>query len=305
MTLGGSGVAAGCSQCWAAASPRSELSSLPQQAWKDSPVNMIPERIGVTWARRVSFARLPELPRSPRPAVCAPTVVPALECRGVWTRREGALLFAASSAGGAARAPSGVCGADVLLYTCLSPGQAPVKLSLWCAFLSAPSCSAEAPQCWAPDSFLPRKGKLLWCEIPPELQHILLLCCSLAPCSGSGISLFLVCFIFLRVFLAVGPPVPWGTLPVPAAVREEEPSVGAPVCCRGGFAGASPELHLEGTGACWSGPAVVSSCPSAAACPGPAPRATLPLPQPHLPRGDTQCHPQLVRRATCFVANKI
>lgn len=53
-------------------------------------------------------------------------------------------------------------------------------MPLWHASPSAPSCSAEALQCWDTDSFLPRKGKLLWCGIPPKLQCILLPCCSLA-----------------------------------------------------------------------------------------------------------------------------
>lgn len=79
---------------------------------------------------------------------------------------------------------------------------------------SAPSCSAGALQCWATDSFLPRRGNLPCCETLPNLQRILLPCCSLALCSGSVISLFLL-LVFLRILLAVGPPVPWGHPPCP------------------------------------------------------------------------------------------
>lgn len=57
---------------------------------------------------------------------------------------------------------------------------------------------------------------------------------------------------------------------------------------------------LAGVALLWS-PAAPVLLPAA----GYAPRDTFTLPQPHLPCGDTRCHPQLVRGATCFSANKI
>lgn len=177
---------------------------------------------------------------------------------------------------------------------------------MWHASPSAPSCSAEALQCWDTDSFLLRKGKLLWCGIPPKMQCILLPCCSLA--ALLRVSDFSFSWIFfLRVLLAVGCPVPWGHPPCTCQLGGGKHLLWVLFACyRGSFAeGSRGLLHLESTGACWSGLAVVTGCPSAAACPGHAPRDTFTLPQPRLPRGDTQCHPQLVRRATCFSANKI
>lgn len=64
-------------------------------------VNVIPEeRIGVTWGRRVSFARLPKLP-----AVCAPTVVPAPGVQRSRDQEGRGSAVPASSAGGAGQSP--------------------------------------------------------------------------------------------------------------------------------------------------------------------------------------------------------
>lgn len=102
-------------QCWGAASSWSELSALPQQAGKDSPVNVIPEPctrgLGSPGEGRFPFARLPGFPMSC--CVCTHSGVCSGECKEV-LHQEGSAAFLLSQQEELARAPSGECGADVL-----------------------------------------------------------------------------------------------------------------------------------------------------------------------------------------------
>lgn len=302
--------------------------SVPRRALKDSPVH-IPEPsrrgTGLTWGRRDSFSILPNLPCSPCPAVgdgtsmCAPTCVCSGECRGVERDlRPGGKWYCFSllpQLEELARAAGRVCGAGVLAASrpgctpasCL--GQAPVWQGNSCP------CGMLPPQhhpvllrlysAGIPIRFSRGRENCCGVEFPQSCSASSFHAAAWLPCSESVISLFLD--FFLRVLLAVGCPVPWGHPPCTCQLGGGKHLLWVLFACyRGSFAeGSRGLLHLESTGACWSGLAVVTGCPSAAACPGHAPRDTFTLPQPRLPRGDTQCHPQLVRRATCFSANKI